>query len=153
LPTSLTDLHLHLAATRCARRRSRPIYYYDPEIFAAEKEQIWCKTWQYVGYLGDLTEPGDYITANILDQLIFVIRAASGELRAFYNVCMHRGHILVEGKGNKRIITCPSHAWSYDSHGNLKAAGNAQTLLVFASRTFACRRFKSKRSDPWSSSI
>ena len=44
-------------------------YYYDPDIFAAEKEQIWCKSWQYVGYLGDLAEPGDYITANILDQL------------------------------------------------------------------------------------
>ena len=111
-------------------------YYYDPDIFAAEKEQIWCKSWQYVGYLGDIAEPGDYITANILDQLIFVTRAAPGELRAFYNVCMHRGHILVEGKGNKRIITCPFHAWSYDSHGNLKAAGNAENVAGFRHEDF-----------------
>ena len=111
-------------------------YYYDPDIFAAEKEQIWCKSWQYVGYLGDLAEPGDYITANILDQLIFVTRAAPGELRAFYNVCMHRGHTLVEGKGNKRIITCPFHAWSYDSHGNLKAAGNAENVAGFRHEDF-----------------
>lgn len=44
---------------------------------------------------------------------------------------MHRGHILVEGSGNKTILTCPFHAWSYDTHGALKAAGNAENVAGF----------------------
>ena len=111
-------------------------YYFDPEIFEREKEEIWFKTWQFVGYTFDLKEPGDYITADILDQKIFVVRGKDGELRAFYNVCMHRGHILVEGKGNRTIFTCPFHAWSYDAEGNLKAAGNAENVAGFQHADF-----------------
>ena len=111
-------------------------YYVDPEIFEREKEEIWFKTWQFVGYTVDLKEPGDYITADILDQKIFVVRGKDGALRAFYNVCMHRGHILVEGKGNRTIITCPFHAWSYDAEGNLKAAGNAENVAGFEHADF-----------------
>src|SRR5690349_18414714 len=80
-------------------------YYYDPAIFAREKEAIWFKTWQFVGWTQDVRQPGDYFTASILDQLILVVRGKKGELRAFYNVCMHRGHVLAEGKGNKSIFT------------------------------------------------
>ena len=123
-------------------------YYYDPDVFAAEKDEIWCKTWQYVGYLGDLTAPGDYIAANILDQPVFVIRAASGELRAFYNVCMHRGHILLEGKGNARMITCPFHAWTYDGHGNLKAAGNAENVAGFRLEDFCLSEIQVEAFGP-----
>ena len=112
-------------------------YYYDPDIFEREKEEIWFKTWQYVGFVDDLANPGDYITDKIVDQQIFVIRAKSGELRAYYNVCMHRGHILVEGKGNKTILTCPFHAWSYDTHGALKAAGNAENVAGFKLEDFS----------------
>ena len=111
-------------------------YYVDPEIFEREKEEIWFKTWQFVGYTVDLKEPGDYITADILDQKIFVVRGKDGALRAFYNVCMHRGHILVEGKGNRTIFTCPFHAWSYDAEGNLKAAGNAENVAGFEHADF-----------------
>ena len=106
-------------------------YYYDPDIYEREKEVIWYKTWQFVGFEQQLPEPGDYLADKILDQQIFVIRAKTGELRAFYNVCMHRGHILVEGSGNKTILTCPFHAWSYDTHGALKAAGNAENVAGF----------------------
>jgi phenylpropionate dioxygenase-like ring-hydroxylating dioxygenase large terminal subunit len=111
-------------------------YYHDPEIYRREQETIWFKTWQYVGFVHDLSEPGDYISDRIIDQQVFVIRAKSGELRAFYNVCMHCGHILVEGKGNKTILTCPFHAWSYDTHGALKAAGNAENVAGFRLEDF-----------------
>ena len=88
-------------------------YYWDPEIYEREKEEIWFKTWQLVGHTIDLTEPGDYFTADILDQKILVCLGKDREIRAFYNVCMHRGHVLAEGKGCKNIFTCPFHAWSY----------------------------------------
>ena len=112
-------------------------YYHDPEIYRRELEEIWFKTWQYVGFVHDLAEPGDYISDRIVDQQVFVICAKSGELRAFYNVCMHRGHILVEGKGSKTILTCPFHAWSYDTHGALKAAGNAENVAGFRLEDFS----------------
>ncbi|MSP51509.1 MAG: aromatic ring-hydroxylating dioxygenase subunit alpha [Alphaproteobacteria bacterium] len=119
------------------RSATLPAYfYYDADTFAREKEAIWFKTWQFVGWTHDLDRAGAYITANILDQRVFVIRAKNGELRAFYNVCMHRGHILLEGKGNKGIITCPFHAWSYDTFGVLKAAGNAENVASFQLEDF-----------------
>ena len=106
-------------------------YFYDPEIYEREKEEVFYKTWQFVGFLKDLAQPGDYITAEIIDQKILVVRGKDSELRAFYNVRMHRGHVLAEGIGNKTIFTCPFHAWSYDTTGELKAAGNAENVSGF----------------------
>ena len=114
-------------------------YYFDPEIWRRENEQIWFKTWQYAGHLGDLQNPGDFITTTLIDQPILVVRAKDGSLRAFYNVCMHRGHILAEACGNKRIFTCPFHAWSYDTTGALKAAGKRRKHRRLSARGFPSR--------------
>ena len=111
-------------------------YYMDRTIFERENEEIWFKTWQFVGYLHDLEGPGDYITTTLLDQPLFVVRARDGNLRAFYNVCMHRGHILLEGTGHTRMITCPFHAWTYDLEGNLMAAGNSENVAGFDAGEF-----------------
>ena len=53
-------------------------YYHDPEIFARERDAIWFKSWQFVGYLKDLQNPGDYITSDVLDQKIVVVRGRDG---------------------------------------------------------------------------
>ena len=73
-------------------------------------------------------------------------RAKGGNLRAFYNVCMHRGHILLEGTGHTRMFTCPFHAWTYDLEGNLMAAGNSRTWPASMRASFACPRSRSKSS-------
>ena len=112
-------------------------YYYDPAIAAREREEIWFKSWLLAGYLADLEKPGDYITTRILDQPVFVIRGRDMGLRAYYNVCMHRGHLLLEGKGNARMVTCPFHAWTYDDRGALRAAGNAENVAGFDMADFA----------------
>ena len=109
-------------------------YYCAPEIYQREKEEIFFKSWQYAGALEDLQKPGDYVTSRIFDQQILVLRAKDGDLRAFYNVCMHRGHILAEGKGNKTVITCPFHAWSYDTTGALKPPAMPRTWPVSGSK-------------------
>jgi carnitine monooxygenase subunit len=106
-------------------------YYFDPAIYAKEKQKIWQRTWQYVGALEDLRQPGSYITAMIDDQPVFVVRAKSGDLKAFYNSCMHRGHTLLEGKGKKSLITCPFHAWTYATDGELKKAPNSENVAGF----------------------
>ena len=106
-------------------------YYYDPEVAEREREEIWFKSWLLAGYLADLQNPSDYITTQILDQLVFVIRGKDKKLHAYYNVCMHRGHVLLEGKGNVGMIQCPFHAWTYSHDGKLKAAGNAENVADF----------------------
>ncbi len=131
-----TALHFSPDPTRSA---TLPGYYYvDPAIFERESEQIFYKSWQFVGFSFDLKNPGDYITADILDQKVFVVRGKDGALHAFYNVCMHRGHVLVEGSGNKTIFTCPFHAWSYDTSGDLKAAGNSARVLQRVHAPWPC---------------
>ena len=72
-------------------------YYFDPAIYEREKTEIWYKNWIFVGTLAQLANVGDYITRKIVDQQIYVIRSDDGQLRAFYNVCQHRGHTLLEG--------------------------------------------------------
>ena len=140
MPLSADEKRLHPKlrfAPDAARSATLPAhYYYDPEIYEREKEEVFYKTWQFVGYVGDLRNPGDYITGDVIDQKILVVRGKDRELRAFHNVCMHRGHVLAEGKGNKTIFTCPFHSWSYDATGALKAAGNAENVAGFALADF-----------------
>jgi phenylpropionate dioxygenase-like ring-hydroxylating dioxygenase large terminal subunit len=98
-------------------------YYVDPEILTQERETIFWNSWVAIGHASDVREAGQFITANILGQRVFAIRSHDGELRAFFNVCMHRGHTLLEGSGSvSRLITCPYHAWAYNSSGELKGA-------------------------------
>ena len=98
-------------------------FYLSPEIYELEKKKIFYKTWQYVAHKSQLKEPGDYVTTKICDQNTFVIRGQDGELRAFYNVCKHRAHELLEGAGNvNSVIVCPYHAWTFEMDGNLRGA-------------------------------
>lgn len=100
-----------------------PRAYWDPEVFSSEREEIFFRSWQYAGHTEDVPEIGSYITSNVLDQDLFVIRGHDNRLRAFYNVCQHRGHQLVSGQGRaRRVITCPYHAWKYELDGRLHAA-------------------------------
>ena len=94
-------------------------YYTEAAVLAREKEQIFFKSWQYACHVSELESPGAYVTTEILGQNVFVLRDKQGELRAFYNVCPHRGHKLVEGAGRKKVIVCPYHQWSYTLDGNL----------------------------------
>ncbi|MEQ9258628.1 MAG: aromatic ring-hydroxylating dioxygenase subunit alpha [Roseovarius sp.] len=96
--------------------------YIDPEYYRQDVEQIFYKTWQYVGHKSQFANPGDYVTAKIADQNIVVIRNKTGELQGFHNVCKHRAHELLSGEGNiKNVIVCPYHAWTYDLDGKLRS--------------------------------
>ncbi len=118
-------------------------YYLSQEIFELEKQQIFYKTWQYVAHQCMLPYPGDYITLKLCDENIFVIRSDDGELRAFYNVCRHRAHELLKGQGNvRKLIVCPYHAWSYDSHGDLLRAPMSEHRSEFDKSEFCLRPIK-----------
>ena len=83
-------------------------YYIDPGIFEREKQAILFRGWHYLGHASQVAAPGDYITGRIVDQSVCVIRGSDGTLHAFYNVCQHRAHELLQGTGNVRVITCPT---------------------------------------------
>ncbi len=102
-----------------------PSYLYtDPAVYEIEKREIFYKSWQFVAHKSSFEKPGDYVTAQICDQNIFVMMGGDNELRAFYNVCQHRAHeLLAPGSGNvKSVIVCPYHAWAFEREGNLRGA-------------------------------
>jgi choline monooxygenase len=112
-------------------------WYTDPEVYEREKKAIFYKTWHYVGHTSQVAKPGDYVTGRIADQRVFVIRGRDGQLRAFHNVCQHRGHHLLQGAGNVALfVTCPYHAWAYDTEGKLRTARNCDHLKDFRKEEF-----------------
>ncbi len=106
-------------------------YYIDQELFEREREEIFFKTWQFACHVSDVREPGDHRLVNVAGESIIVIRGEDGVVRAFYNVCQHRAHRLLSGKGNCKLIRCPYHAWSYALNGKLVAAPGSELVPEF----------------------
>ena len=94
--------------------------YIEPQILDLEKETIFFRSWLFAGHISELSEAGDYITRQIFDQSVLIIKGTDGEIRAFYNVCSHRAHELLSGSGQTDRIQCPYHAWSYHINGAVK---------------------------------
>jgi len=98
-----------------------PEFYTDPALYERERQLIFWNTWQLLGPLSSLTSIGDYLATEIAGAQVFVIRDNDGKLRAFRNVCRHRGaRLLPEGQGNCKRIRCPYHSWVYGLDGSLE---------------------------------
>lgn len=94
--------------------------YSDPEFFEAERERVFAPAWQVVCHESDVTGAGDWHTLDYLGESVIVIRGKDLVLRAFTNVCRHRGSRVVEGiSGCARKLVCPYHAWTYGLDGAL----------------------------------
>ena len=99
-----------------SRRALEPSHYLTEEALAREMETVFSRTWQYAGHVSELAEPNTYITAPAGDQPVLVVRTEDGDLKAYRNVCRHRGSELLTGEGKcKRAIRCRYHGWTYDS--------------------------------------
>jgi phenylpropionate dioxygenase-like ring-hydroxylating dioxygenase large terminal subunit len=106
-------------------------WYSDPSILALEMERIFRCSWQYAGHLGELQGPGSYFASATGPVPIVVTLDRDGTLRAFLNVCRHRGAIVAVGAAKRGTVQCPYHAWTYDLDGRLRAAprGDADPAL------------------------
>ena len=94
--------------------------YHDPDFFEAEKKAFLRRAPQVVCHESEIKQPGEWRTLEYLGESIIVIRGDDLELRAFSNVCRHRGSRLVDGTGGcAKVLTCPYHAWSYARDGRL----------------------------------
>lgn len=97
--------------------------YTAPACFDADMARLMREQWLLVDHASRLPNPGDYFLAQIGAESVIVTRNRTGELRAFYNACRHRGsRICLEREGSRRTFTCPYHAWTYDLDGALRSA-------------------------------
>jgi phenylpropionate dioxygenase-like ring-hydroxylating dioxygenase large terminal subunit len=110
---------------------SRP--YYDPEWWELERKAIFMRSWIHVGHVCEVPEPGSFIRRDIefAKASLLIVRGRDGEVRAFHNVCTHRGTQLVEEAAGKRAqFTCPYHAWTFGADGRLLAAPDFERFYV-----------------------
>ena len=112
-------LHVPDSPLKALLRNRKPGYsldapfYLSPEVFAADMEIIFGRHWIYVGVEPDVPEPGDAMTVDIGKNAIFIVRDDDMGLRAFHNVCRHRGsRILDVACGSVGNLVCPYHHWT-----------------------------------------
>jgi len=106
--------------------------YQHQDFLDLERQQIFHKSWQFLCHEEKLAQPGSYVAADVEGQSIFACRDKTGELRAFYNVCKHRGHELLQGSGKTKTIACPYHAWVYGLDGRLSSARRSELIENFS---------------------
>ena len=97
-------------------------WYTDPDVLRAEQEHVFRRCWQYVARADQLAQPGQFVATRAGDVPVLVVRGRDGELRAFLNVCRHRGSLVCEGEGRRETLQCPYHAWTYNLDGSLRSA-------------------------------
>lgn len=116
--------------------------YIKPDWHIVDRDHIFRKSWQFVCHENQLPNAGDYIATHLHGQSIFICRQNDGSLKAFYNVCKHRGHELLSGAGNTKRIICPYHAWLYDLDGRFLEARQSQFIESFESGDFCLDSIK-----------
>ena len=98
-------------------------YYKDEGIYNLEINNIFHKHWLFAGHISQVPNIGDYFLFEFSSESIIIVRNKNNKLKAHINVCRHRGSkICLDKKGNKNLLTCPYHAWSYDLDGVLISA-------------------------------
>lgn len=120
-------------------------FYIDRDLFAREQEKIFARSWLMLGRTAEWSEPNAFAALELGGQPVLIVRSADGSLRGFHNVCRHRGaQILTERKGclEKGLLTCPYHAWSYDSMGRLIGAPNMAGVESFQRDDYRLKTFE-----------
>jgi choline monooxygenase len=130
-----------------ARAWSIPARFYtDPEVFRLEREKIFAQTWQVVGHVHQLVNPGDFFTTELMGEPLLLVRGPRGELKGFYNVCRHRAGPPAEGCGSKKLFRCSYHGWTYGLDGALISAPEFEGVEDFHPEQFA---LKPVRVEEW----
>lgn len=102
--------------------------YFSRDYMKREWQKLWTDTWLIAGVASDIPKTGDYFLFDIGDESIIVTRTEEG-IKAFYNVCSHRGARLVwNERGNKKVFVCPFHSWSFHNSGELRRITDENTF-------------------------
>jgi len=112
-------------------RRGLPGWaYHSAALFELERTEVFLKSWQIAGHVSDIPAPGDWLGFDILGERAVVMRGADGVVRAFHNLCRHRGARVVDGAAGhcKSAIVCPFHGWVYNLDGSLRGAARPESF-------------------------
>lgn len=133
LPLSFARSELEGALSPLVRAAQLPArVYFEPAIFAFEREAIFGREWLCVGREDEIALPGAWIRADVGGEDVVFTRSADLALRAFYNVCSHRGAPLCEAaSGRQGAFRCPYHGWTYELTGTLREAPHTAALEGF----------------------
>lgn len=123
-----------------------PGIYHDQQVHDLEIERLFRQDWICIGRHAEIPNPGDYITRDIIDSPVFVIRQRDGSVKAFANVCLHRAARLLDGSGHVSRISCPYHSWTYEADGKLIGAPFMNETPGFELSSF---RLKEMRCESW----
>ena len=104
--------------------------YHSPALFDLERDEVFLTHWQVAGHANDIPAPGDWLTFDLLGERAVVMRGRDGLIRAFHNLCRHRGARVVEGDhGHCRgALVCPFHGWVYNLDGTLRGPAAPSTF-------------------------
>jgi len=99
------------------------VFYKDPKIYEIDLNTFFFNHWIFVGHISRIPNIGDYFLFETGNESIIIIRGKDSEIYAHHNVCRHRGsRVCLEKEGNKKLLVCPYHAWSYNLDGTIKSA-------------------------------
>ncbi len=101
-------------------------FYTDPKWFEHESANVLRQGWHCLGRVDEVPEPGDFFTAQVLNEPMIIVRGDDDQVRVLANVCRHRGMPLAEGRGNVKRFVCTYHAWAYGRDGGLLRAARME---------------------------
>ncbi|MFJ3804364.1 Rieske 2Fe-2S domain-containing protein [Streptomyces sp. NPDC090088] len=103
------------------RRGMIPAHIYnDQDVFELEKKRLFSRAWMFAGHESEIPAPGDYVVRRVLDDSFILVRDEKGEIRAHFNMCLHRGMQVCRAEmGNASHFRCPYHGWSYRNDGRI----------------------------------
>ncbi len=105
--------------------------YSDPRVLALEVEHIFHRDWVCLARAEELREPGDYASYRIVKEPVLLCRDSGGAIRAYRNMCRHRGVEVASGCGHAKQFVCPYHGWTYGLDGRLRGAASMQDSVGF----------------------
>lgn len=111
-------------------------WYVDPELAKLERNAIFDASWQYVGHISRLSEPGCQLLAEVAGEPILVVRGKDSVIRGFYNVCRHRGGPLATEDGCSSMLRCKYHGWTYTLEGQLRGVPDFDRVELFDKKDF-----------------
>ncbi len=120
-------------------------FYNSKDFLEFEKEHLFRKEWVCLCHVGELPNPGDFLTTELVDEQLLVCHDSNGELRVFSNVCRHRGNqVVAEAKGNRKRFVCGYHGWTYGVDGALKTAPLMKKVRSFDQAKCGLKAFKTE---------
>jgi Rieske 2Fe-2S family protein len=121
-----SEIHSRLANRRAGYSLERDLYC-DAGVFAADLDHIFYREWLFAAPSAALPKAGSFVTLQVGAYPVVVVRGADGMVRAFHNVCRHRGQRLcAKDSGTTPKLVCPYHQWTYDLDGKLAYARDMQ---------------------------